>query len=194
MALPPAIRYESHQRIRGEKYRFFALKFDGLKRGGARVQSESPMPENLGVQAAPSSGDRGRRIYLWKMPRLKFHSVRWRPASSAASSPRHWAESAQQRGVIHNLAKHSKLYLQSVALCCFQGFIKSFLGNSTRRWAIIQLWCSQAIYKLWKELLRKINRTSRNNLVPHSVQQRVSGEWRKLRVTVIWTLKLLRCN
>ena len=56
-------------------------------------------------------------------------------------------------------------WLQSVALACFQGFIKSFLGNSTG----IQLYWSQSTYKLPEELLRKINRTSRNKLVPHSV-------------------------
>ena len=33
--------------------------------------------------------------------------------------------------------------LQSVALACSQGFIKSCLGNSTGWWAIIQLQCSQ---------------------------------------------------
>ena len=49
--------------------------------------------------------------------------------------------------------------VESVALSCFQDFIKSFLGNSAR----------QVTYKLREELLRKINRTSRNNLVPHSV-------------------------
>ena len=48
----------------GEKYRFTALKFDDLKRGGARVQSESSLPKNLDVHAAPSSGECGRQIYL----------------------------------------------------------------------------------------------------------------------------------
>ena len=56
-----------------------------------------------------------------------------------------------------------------MALGCFQGFVKCFLGNSTGWWAKIQLQCSQATYKLREELLSKINRNSRNNLVPHSV-------------------------
>ena len=42
--------------------------------------------------------------------------------------------------------------LQSVALACFQGFIKSFLDNSTGWWAIKQLQCSQATYKLQEKL------------------------------------------
>ena len=59
--------------------------------------------------------------------------------------------------------------LQRVALDCFRGFIRSFLGNSTGWWAIIKLQCSQATYKLQEEPLRKVSRTSRNQLVPHSV-------------------------
>ena len=34
--------------------------------------------------------------------------------------------------------------IQRVALGCFQGFIKSFLGSSAGQWAILQLQCSQA--------------------------------------------------
>ena len=45
--------------------------------------------------------------------------------------------------------------IQSRALGHFQGFVKSFLGCSTGRWAILQLLCSQARRKLKEELLKK---------------------------------------
>ena len=45
--------------------------------------------------------------------------------------------------------------VQRVALGRFQGFIKSFLGSTDGRWAILQLQCSQAIFTLQKELPRK---------------------------------------
>ena len=64
--------------------------------------------------------------------------------------------------------------LQSTALGHFQGFVKSFLGCSTGRWAILQLLCSQARRKLKEELFKKINRTSRNNLMPAAVCERVN--------------------
>ena len=51
----------------------------------------------------------------------------------------------------------------------FPRFIKNFIWNSTGWWAMKQLQYSQATYKSQVELLRKINRTSRNNLMPHSV-------------------------
>ena len=35
------------------------------------------------------------------------------------------------------------ILVQSMALACLLGFVKSFLGNSTGWWAIIQLQCSQ---------------------------------------------------
>ena len=62
------------------------------------------------------------------------------------------------------------ILIQSMARGCFWGFIKSFLRNSTGWWAIIQLQCSQATWKMQEELRRKINRASRNNLVPHYVE------------------------
>ena len=51
----------------------------------------------------------------------------------------------------------------------FQGFVKSLLGSSAGWMAILQLLCSQARRKLLKELLKKINRTSRNDLTPAAV-------------------------
>ena len=45
--------------------------------------------------------------------------------------------------------------IQSRALGHFQGFVKSFLGCSTGRWAILQLLCSQARRKLKEELFKK---------------------------------------
>ena len=50
----------------------------------------------------------------------------------------------------------SEFTLQSVALARFQGFIKSFLGNSTSWLALMQLQCSQVTYTLLEELVRKI--------------------------------------
>ena len=45
--------------------------------------------------------------------------------------------------------------IQSTVLGHYQGFVKSFLGRSTVRWAILQLLCSQARRKLKEKLLNK---------------------------------------
>ena len=81
--------------------------------------------------------------------------------------------------------------LQRVALACFLGFIKSFLGNSTGLLAKMQLQCSQATYKLQEELLRKINRTSRNKLVPHSVFMVARRLYPYFKIVCVWPFGLL---
>ena len=60
-------------------------------------------------------------------------------------------------------------FIQSAALGHFQGFVKSFLGSSAGWMAILQLLGSQARRKLREELLKKINRTYRNNLTAAAV-------------------------
>ena len=55
-------------------------------------------------------------------------------------------------GTTSAMGRGGDVHVQSTALGHFQGFVKSFLGSSTGRWAILQLLGSQARKKL-KELL-----------------------------------------
>ena len=65
--------------------------------------------------------------------------------------------------------RHMGCYIQSAELSLFLGFVKSYLGSSAGRWAILQLLCSQARIKLQEEVLNKLNGASRNNHMPRGV-------------------------
>ena len=57
----------------------------------------------------------------------------------------------------------AEVRVQGPVLGLFQGLVKSFLSNSTGKWTILQLLCSQARKKLWKQISAKKNKQNLSN-------------------------------